>query len=100
MGESTMPESSNNLLKLVTSRLDQERFRHQHWEGSFNEYLDIVSKNPRVARNAFQRVYDMILGYGFEKYTLFKADIVKYTFFSDPIDNGGDAVFGLDKALE
>src|SRR5438552_3863398 len=99
MGERPMPESSN-LLKMVTSRLDQEKFRQQHWEGTFNEYLDIVSKNPRVSRNAFQRVFDMILGYGFEKYTLFKADIVKYNFFNDPIDSGADAVFGLDKALE
>ncbi len=63
-----MAESSN-LLKLVTNRLDQERFRQQHWEGSFHDYLDIVSKNPRVARNAFQRVYDMIVGYGSERYT-------------------------------
>src|ERR1051325_9537462 len=94
-----MPDSAN-LLKIVTGRLDQEKFRHQHWDGSFSDYLDIVSKNPKVVRNAFQRVYDMILSYGFEKYTLFKADIVKYNFFADPIDSGADAVFGLDKALE
>src|SRR4051794_2639335 len=99
LGRMNMPESTN-LLKLVTNRLDQEKFRHQHWEGTFQDYLDIVAKNPRVARNAFQRVFDMILGYGFEKYTLFKADIVKYNFFSDPIDSGADAVFGLDKAIE
>src|SRR5215213_6084258 len=98
LGEITMPEA-NALLKLVTNRLDQEKFR-QHWEGSFHDYLDIVTKNPKVARNAFQRVYDMILSYGFEKYTQVKQDLVKYNFFSDPIDNGGDAVFGLDKALE
>src|SRR3954463_13233282 len=94
LGEITMPEA-NALLKMVTTRLDQEKFRQQHWEGTFSEYLDIVSKNARVARNAFQRVYDMILSYGFEKYTLLKADIIKYHFFSDPIDHGADAVFGL-----
>src|SRR3954454_8902580 len=94
-----MPEASS-LLKMVTNRLDQEKFRQQHWEGSFHDYLEIVTKNPKVARNSFQRVYDMILSYGFEKYTQVKQDLVKYHFFSDPIDNGGDAVFGLDKALE
>jgi len=78
-----MPESSN-LLKLVTTRLDQEKFRQQHWEGTFQEYLDIVAKNPRVVRNAFQRVFDMILSYGSEKYTLFKEEIIRYHFFSDP----------------
>ena len=39
----------------------QTNFREQHWEGTFWEYLDIVTENPAVARNAFQRVYDMIL---------------------------------------
>lgn len=90
---------SNALLKLVTSRLDQDKFRQQHWEGSFNDYLEIISKNPRVARNAFQRVYDMILSYGFEKYTLNKQDVIRYNFFTDPIDHGADGVFGLDTAL-
>lgn len=94
-----MPDT-NALLKMVTTRLDQEKFRQQHWEGSFSEYLDIVSNNPKVVRNSFQRLYDMILSYGFEKYTLLKADIIRYHFFADPIDHGTDAVFGLDKALE
>ena len=79
-----MPET-NPLLKMVTTRLDQEKFRQQHWEGSFSEYLDVLIKNPKIVRNAFQRVYDMILSYGFEKYTLFKSDIIRYNFFADPI---------------
>ncbi len=87
------------LLKLVANHLDQSKFRQQHWEGSFAEYLDIVSRNPRVARNAFQRVYDMILSYGYEKYTLIKQDVIRYNFFTDPIDHGADGVFGLDTAL-
>ncbi len=92
--------SSSALLKMVTSRLDQDRFRQQHWEGSFTQYLDIAARHPKVARNAFQRVYDMILTYGFEKYTQFKQDIIRYHFFADPIDGGQDAIFGLDGALE
>ncbi len=94
-----MPESAA-LLKLVTNRLDQDRFRQQHWEGSFQEYLDIALKNPKVLRNAFQRVYDMILTYGLDKYTVFKQDVVRYHFFGDPVESGADAVFGLDSALQ
>ncbi|MEI8196509.1 MAG: serine protein kinase, partial [Phycisphaerae bacterium] len=93
-----MPES-NSLLKMVTGRLDQERFRQQHWEGSFQDYLEICTKNPKAARNAFQRVYDMILSYGFERYTQFKHEAIRYHFFADPIENGQDAVFGLDPAM-
>ena len=58
---------SNALSALIDRKLDLANFREQHWEGTFWEYLDIVTDNPAVARNAFQRVYDMILTYGSEK---------------------------------
>ena len=44
-------------------------YKQLTWEGTFEEYLEIVKKNPQVARNSFQRLYDMILSYGFEEYT-------------------------------
>jgi len=87
------------LLKMVTTKLDQDKFRLQHWTGTFADYLEIVTKNPRVVRNAYQRVYDMILAFGFEKYTLFKQDVIRYKFFTDPFDHGADGVFGLDQPL-
>ena len=90
---------AGSLMKLVTNRLDQEKFRQQHWEGSFQDYLEIVAKNPLVARNAFQRVYDMVLSFGSEKYTHLKQEVVRYNFFTDPVEGGSDAVFGLDTAL-
>ena len=82
-----MPEASS-LLKMVTTKLDQEKFRQQHWEGILRSTWRSSRRIPRVVRNAFQRMYDMVLSYGFEKYTLFKQDIVKYHFFTDPIDHG------------
>src|SRR5205823_12779504 len=36
-------------------------YRKIHWEGSFEEYLDIVREHPEVTRTAYQRLYDMIL---------------------------------------
>ena len=35
---------------------------------TFEEYLDMVRANPRLTRNAFERVYDMIRSYGTETY--------------------------------
>jgi len=87
------------ILSVVDKHINPERFREQHWEGSFHDYLDIVIKNPRVARNAFQRIYDMIMHFGCEHYTSLREEMVRYKFFSDPIDNGKDAIFGLDLAL-
>ena len=89
----------DDILEIVDRHLDTESFRQQHWEGSFYDYLDMVVGNPRLARNAFQRLYDMILNFGTERYTVLKQDFVHYKFFDDPIDHGVDAVFGLDGAL-
>src|SRR5437868_5838447 len=90
---------TNPLISIIDRKLDVSRFREQHWEGSFSDYLDIVADNPTVARNAFQRVYDMILSYGSESYTQFKQEYNRYNFFADPIDHGGDAIYGLERPL-
>src|SRR6266850_2408466 len=94
-----MPAKTNPLISLVDKRLDSTHFREQHWEGSFWEYLDIVVEHPSVGRNAFQRVYDMVLSYGSENYTQFKQEYIRYHFFADPIDKGADAIFGLERPL-
>ena len=84
---------------LIQTRSDIASYRELNWTGSFNEYLHTVLENPRVCRNAYQRLYDMIMSYGTVEYKLMKEHMVHYTFFDDPIDDGRDAVFGLDKAL-
>src|SRR5438874_6119411 len=94
-----MPTKTNPLISLVDKRLDSTHFREQHWEGSFWEYLDIVIEHPSVGRNAFQRVYDMVLSYGSENYTQFKQEVIRYKFFGDPIEHGADAIFGLERPL-
>lgn len=74
-------------------------FRNFHWDGTFDQYLDLIKNNPNICRNAFQRIYDMILSWGTSSYTEYKKTIVRYQFFDDPIDHGKDAVFGLDVPL-
>src|ERR1043165_2909025 len=95
-GEPTMPSS---LFSTIASGMDVEQFRTLNWEGSFDEYLDIVVKDPRVTRNAYQRLYDMVLSYGQEEVVEHREKITRYKFFSDPISNGRDGVFGLDRPL-
>lgn len=70
-----------------------------HWSGTFNQYLDLVKANPRISRNAYQRMYDMILEKGTEEYIDFKKHVIRYKFFDDADNNGKDAVFGLDVQL-
>src|SRR5690606_33160187 len=70
-----------------------------HWEGSLVDYLGLVVEHPHVARNAFQRLYDMIVSFGATRYTEYKKEIIHYHFFDDPLGNGRDAIFGLDIPL-
>ncbi len=94
-----MTPTANDLFSVVEQHLNPEGFREQHWEGSFQEYLAIVSASPRIARNAFQRMYDMITHFGSRRYTWLRQELIRYKFFDDPIDHGADAIFGLDRAL-
>jgi serine protein kinase len=90
---------SESLTAAIARLSNQKRFRELNWEGSFDEYLDIVKNDPRVARSSFQRVHDMVLSYGRSEYIDSKKKVVHYPFFDDPIDNGRDAIFGLDIPL-
>jgi serine protein kinase len=91
--------SGADLIASVDARLDRRRFQDHHWSGTFWEYLDICAKHPAVVRNAYQRLYDAIMTQGNERYKVFKKEAIRYNFFSDPFDNGADAIFGLDFAL-
>jgi serine protein kinase len=58
-------KTGQSLMQLLAAQQEAEGFRELHWRGTFQDYLDIVTKNPKVARTAFQSIYDMILSYGY-----------------------------------
>jgi serine protein kinase len=87
------------IVSLIDELQDQRQFRAQHWEGSFADYIQIVTENPRVARTAFQRIYDMIMSHGTTEYTEGKRPIIHYHFFEDRAFDGEDAIYGLDVPL-
>lgn len=93
-------DTGRNILSLVAEQQDLHQFRKNTWVGSFEDYLNIVRDNPLVTRNAFQRVYDMIMSYGTETYEVCREKRTHYFFFDDPDDDGRDAVFGLELVLE
>ncbi len=87
------------LVERIAALQDYKVYEDLHWEGSFADYLELVRKNPRVARTAHERVYDMILTHGTEEYVDNKKKIVHYRFFDDEAHDGSDAIFGLDIPL-
>jgi serine protein kinase len=88
-----------SMVAAIAAMQDYDRYRNLSWDGSFEEYLNIVRAQPQITRNAFQRMYDMILSHGTEEYMDNKKKLVRYNFFRDPVGGGYDAIFGLDIPL-
>src|SRR6266704_1921078 len=91
--------TGSEIVQLIGKLQDLRGFRDQHWEGGFEDYLQIVRHNPKVTRTAFQRMYDMILSKGTREYYEYKKKILHYNFFDDKEHAGIDAIFGLDIPL-
>jgi Putative Ser protein kinase len=62
----------------------------EQWEGTFRDYLKLVMENPRVARPAHERLYDMIKRAGVEIDE--ENNRERYLFFTEHL-------FGIDEAL-
>jgi serine protein kinase len=92
-------EDARGLIDLLRQHQKIDSFKKENWEGSFEEYLELVRQQPLVTRNAFQRLYDMILSYGSREYTIYREKITHYNFFDDPDHAGEEGVYGLDKQL-
>ncbi|MFN0195608.1 MAG: PrkA family serine protein kinase [Planctomycetaceae bacterium] len=92
-------ENGRTILEQISRQLNPNSYRHEHWQGTFDEYLDIVREHPEVSRTAYQRLYDMVLSYGTYIEEGSKDNLVRYKFFDDPDNAGQDAIFGLTKPL-
>ena len=94
-----MESGKSDYISIVKQRVDPAAFQELHWEGSFEEYLEKVRENPLVTRNAFQRLYEMIISYGSFEIGDPKDNLIRYKFFDDVLGDGKDAVFGLVRPL-
>lgn len=91
--------AGSRLLSLIDQMQDQRQFQHLNWSGTFEEYLDIIARDPRVTRNAFQRIYDMIMSYGTEDFIDAKKKLTRFNFFTNTEFDEQDAIFGLEIPL-
>ena len=76
----------------IVKKLEEYRTQEKalNWEGTFSDYFEIVTRNPRVAQLAHARIYDMIMADGVEAG---KRGDTHYKFFDDEI-------FGLERPLQ
>jgi serine protein kinase len=92
-------QRGSDILQLVRDLQDRRRFQELNWVGSLEDYFEIIATNPRVTRNAFKRIYDMIMLYGTEDFIDAKKRLIRYNFFTDNTFGGDDAIFGLERPL-
>ncbi|HEY0100572.1 MAG TPA: hypothetical protein VGB76_16620 [Pyrinomonadaceae bacterium] len=79
----------------ISQRLEDLRREHEslQWEGSFRDYFELVSQNPRLAQLSHARVNDMIHAAGIEKLNEGTRDeVARYRFFADEL-------YGIEEPL-
>src|SRR5437773_10425020 len=79
---------ADTLFSLIKQKQDLQSYRERHWNGTVQDYMEIVMATPRVARNACQRLYDMILASGANEYTKHDERYIHYLLSADRIDHG------------
>ena len=93
-----MSSTPSSLFDLLQSHSSPAEHARLHWEGSFQQYLALVEDDPYLARNAWQRLLDMVEGHGFGD-SVERGVSRRWNIFDDPFDRGRDAVYGLDAPL-
>ena len=65
-----------------------------HWEGTFREYFEMASANPRITALSHARICDMIMSAGVEKINEGTPnEITRHKFFDEEL-------YGIDEAIE
>jgi serine protein kinase len=84
-------ENTMSLTELLEAhRRERERLV---WEGTFREYFELVTANPRLASLSHARICDMILAEGTEKIAEGTRDeVTRYNFFSNEL-------FGIEESI-
>ena len=73
-----------NALKKFIGNFDQTKFKTLNSEMSFSEYIDLCYQQPRLIRNSWQIIYDMIMEKGHTTVEEYRKTYKHYAFFDNP----------------
>jgi len=73
-----------NALSRVIGKFDRDKFRVLNTEMSFGQYVDECYKNPKLVRNAWQMIWDMVLSKGTHQVEEYRKTYTYYKFFDNP----------------
>jgi len=90
-----MQEQDGNKKFNISERLEDLRREHEalRWEGSFRDYFELVSQNPRIAQLSHARVNDMVHAAGVGRLNEgTQHEVLSYNFFSSEL-------FGIEEPI-
>src|SRR3954449_2487367 len=90
-----MEEQDGNKKFNISERLEDLRRVHEslRWEGTFRDYFELVTQNPKIAQLSHARINDMIHAAGLEKLNEGTRDeIARYKFFASEL-------FGIEEPI-
>ncbi len=79
----------------ISERLEDLRREHEalRWEGTFRDYFELVSQNPRIAQLSHARINDMVHAAGVERLNEgTQHEILSYKFFAGEL-------FGIEEPI-
>src|SRR5215218_1669297 len=81
----------NRMDMLETQRREKEKLA---WEGTFRDYFELVSQQPRYAQLSHARICDMVLSAGVERVNEGARDEARrYKFFAEEL-------FGIEEPID
>jgi serine protein kinase len=90
-----MQEQDSSKKFNISERLEDVRRQHEAlcWEGTFRDYFEVVTQNPRIAQLSHARINDMIHVAGIERLNEgTHHEIISYNFFSPEL-------FGIEEPV-
>ena len=90
-----MEEQDGNKKFNISERLEDLRRVHEslRWEGTFRDYFELVTQNPRIAQLSHARLNDMIQAAGLDRINEGTRDeLISYRFFSPEL-------FGIEEPI-
>jgi serine protein kinase len=79
----------------ISERLEDLRREHEalRWEGSFRDYFELVTQNPRIAQLSHARINDMVHAAGVDRLNEgTQHEVLSYKFFSTEL-------FGIEEPI-
>lgn len=90
-----MQEQDGNKQFNISERLEDLRREHEalRWEGSFRDYFELVTQNPRIAQLSHARINDMVHAAGIERLNEgTQHEVLSYNFFAAEL-------FGIEEPI-